>query len=146
MWQTNQNDSNLVLLGLQFLSSVACLVLLVNSKETLPHKEKEWHESLLHLYIVHKSGMLIYDHEFLKEAGKLDSNLVSGGIIGLGGVFCFDLLAQTIYVQYTFTFPLLLHILASFIGIMMFPVNFDFISEKYLPLFIQILLQLVIQD
>ena len=68
--------------------------------------------------------------------GIITGLLHSGGIIGLGGVFCFDLLAQTIYVQYTFTFPLLLHILASFIGIMMFPVNFDFISENYLPLYI----------
>lgn len=68
--------------------------------------------------------------------GSVTGLLYSGGIIGLGAVLCFDALMKTIYVQYTFTFPLLLHIITSFIGIMMFPVDFDFISENYLPLFI----------
>lgn len=68
--------------------------------------------------------------------GSLTGLLYSGGIIGLGAVLCFDALMKTIYVQYTFTFPLLLHIITSFIGIIMFPVDFDFISENYLPLFI----------
>ncbi len=68
--------------------------------------------------------------------GSITGLLYSGGIIGLGAVLCFDALMKTIFVQYTFTFPLLLHILVSFVGIMMFPVDFDFISENFLPLFI----------
>ena len=68
--------------------------------------------------------------------GSLTGLLYSGGIIGLGAVLCFDALMKTIYVQFTFTFPLLLHILASFVGIMMFPVDFDFISTNLLPIFI----------
>ena len=68
--------------------------------------------------------------------GSLTGLLYSVGIIGLGAVLCFDALMKTIYVQFTFTFPLLLHILASFVGIMMFPVDFDFISTNLLPIFI----------
>jgi hypothetical protein len=68
--------------------------------------------------------------------GSITGLLYSGGIIGLGAVLCLDALIKTIYVQFTFTFPLLLHILASFVGIIMFPVDFDFISANFLPLFI----------
>ena len=82
-WVNDQNEGNLVILGIQYLSTVMSLIFLVNSKETLPHKEKEWYESLFHLYIVHKSGMLLYDYEFIKEEDKIESDLVSGGIIGL---------------------------------------------------------------
>ena len=53
------------------------------SKETLPHKEKEWYESLIHFYVIHKSGLLLYEHEFTKVEERAESNLVSGGIIGL---------------------------------------------------------------
>ena len=67
---------------------------------------------------------------------SLTGLLYSVGIIGLGAVLCLDALMKTIYVQFTFTFPLLLHIFASFVGIMMFPVDFDFISTNFLPLFI----------
>jgi hypothetical protein len=68
--------------------------------------------------------------------GSITGLLYSGGIIGLGAVLCFDILKETIHVHFTFTFPLLLHILSSFIGIMMFPVDFDFISDNFLPFFI----------
>lgn len=68
--------------------------------------------------------------------GGVTGLLYSGGVIGLGGVICLDALAKTLYVHYTFTFPLLIHVLSSFIGIIMFPVDFDFISANYLPLFI----------
>jgi hypothetical protein len=68
--------------------------------------------------------------------GSVTGLLYSGGVIGLGGVICLDAIAKTLYVQYTFTFPLLIHVLSSFVGIMMFPVDFDFISNNYLPFFI----------
>ena len=67
------------------------------------------------------------------KIGLLTGNVFSLGVIGLGGVFCMDPFAKTIYVQYTFTFPLLLHILSGFAGIMMFPVNFNFISSSGFP-------------
>ena len=68
--------------------------------------------------------------------GALSGLLYSFGVIGLGGVLCIDAIAKTIYVHYTFTVPLLLHVLSSFTGIMMFPVNFDFLAGSGLPLFI----------
>lgn len=74
---------NLVILGFQYLACVITLILLFLSKETLPLKEKEWYESLIHFYVVHKSGLLLYEHEFTKVEGRAESDLVSGGIIGL---------------------------------------------------------------
>ncbi len=76
-------NANTILLGLQYLSGVICLAILVNSKEALPNKEKEWFESLKHLYVIHKSGILIYDHSFKDKKNDTESDLISGGIIGL---------------------------------------------------------------
>jgi hypothetical protein len=68
--------------------------------------------------------------------GLLSGNVYSFGVIGLGGIFCIDVVMQAIYVQYTFTFPLLVHILAGFAGIMLFPVHFDKLYASGFPLFI----------
>ena len=81
-WVSDPEKSDLVLLGILYLGSIICLVLLVNAKESLPHKEQEWFESLVHLYIIHESGILLYEHAFIKE-DRAQSDLVSGGIIGL---------------------------------------------------------------
>jgi hypothetical protein len=51
---------------------------------------------------------------------RIAGNLFSVGVIGLGGIVCLDVEDWSIYYQYTFTYPLLLHILSGFIGIMMF--------------------------
>ena len=51
---------------------------------------------------------------------RIAGNLFSAGVIGLGGIVCLDIEDWSIYYQYTFTYPLLLHILSGFIGIMMF--------------------------
>ncbi len=77
------NSYNMVIIGLQYLACVITLILLINSKETLPHKEMEWYESLIHFYVIHKSGLLLYEHEFIKVEERAESDLVSGGIIGL---------------------------------------------------------------
>lgn len=77
------NTYNLLILGLQYLASIITLILLSLSREALPHKEKEWYESLIHFYIIHKSGLLLYEHEFVKVEERVESDLVSGGIIGL---------------------------------------------------------------
>jgi len=68
--------------------------------------------------------------------GLLSGNVYSFGVIGLGGLFCLDAVMQTIHIQYTFTFPLLVHILAGFAGIMLFPVHFDKLYASGFPLFI----------
>jgi hypothetical protein len=68
--------------------------------------------------------------------GLLSGNVYSFGVIGLGGLFCLDVVMQTIHVQFTFTFPLLVHILAGFAGIMLFPVHFDKLYASGFPLFI----------
>jgi hypothetical protein len=75
-----------MILGLQYLASIITLILLSLSKEALPHKEKEWYESLIHFYIIHKSGLLLYEHEFIKVDERAESDLVSGGIIGLTSI------------------------------------------------------------
>jgi len=46
---------------------------------TLPIKN--WSDLLIHLYIIYKSGLLIYDHSFIGKENQ-DSSLISGGIIG----------------------------------------------------------------
>ena len=47
-------------------------------------------------------------------------NVFTVGVIGLGAVFCLDFFASTLYYQITFTLPLLVHVLAGFVGIMLF--------------------------
>lgn len=51
---------------------------------------------------------------------RIAGNLFSMGLIGLGAVVCFDIVDWSIYYQFTFTFPYLMHILSGFIGIMLF--------------------------
>ena len=82
-WVLDMDYYNLVILGFQYLACVLTLVLLFFSKEMLPLKEKEWYESLIHFYVIHKSGLLLYEHEFIKVEERAESDLVSGGIIGL---------------------------------------------------------------
>jgi hypothetical protein len=51
---------------------------------------------------------------------RIAGNIFSAGAIGLGAVFCLDLLQSTLHYQMTFTLPLLVHIIAGFVGIMLF--------------------------
>jgi hypothetical protein len=44
---------------------------------------KNWRESLMHIYIIHKHGIPLYDHAFLIETDIHDSTIISGGIIGM---------------------------------------------------------------
>jgi len=83
LFVSDSNYSSLLLLGFQYLACVISLILLMLSKETLPLKEKEWYDSLIHFYIIHKSGLLLYEHEFKEVKERIESDLVSGGIIGL---------------------------------------------------------------
>ena len=51
---------------------------------------------------------------------RIAGNIFTVGVIGLGAVLCLDLFASTLYYQITFTLPLLVHVLAGFVGIMLF--------------------------
>lgn len=66
--------------------------------------------------------------------GLLSGNVYSFGVLGLGAVVCIDPLLATVYIQQTFTLPLLIQILAGFAGIMMFPVHFDKLYTSGFPL------------
>jgi MFS family permease len=77
-------EAQAILTGAQSLSAIFCLVLLLIGEEALPHKEQEWYESLVHLFVIKDSGILLYEHEFIKEEDRTaQSDLISGGIIGL---------------------------------------------------------------
>lgn len=73
-----------VISGIQYMSAIACLVILLIGEEALPLKEQQWFDSLIHLYAIQESGVLMFDHEFIKEQDRTaQSDLISGGIIGL---------------------------------------------------------------
>lgn len=44
---------------------------------------KNWRESLMHIYIIYKHGIPLYDHAFLIEVDRHNSTIISGGIIGM---------------------------------------------------------------
>ena len=65
---------------------------------------------------------------------RFTGNLFSILLIGLGEIVCLDFEDWSIYYQYTFTCPLLFHILSVFIGIMMFAFNNIYPSENGPPI------------
>ncbi|MFX1257716.1 MAG: PAS domain-containing protein [Promethearchaeota archaeon] len=44
---------------------------------------KNWRKALIHIYIIYKSGIPLYDYSFTKTTSDSDASLISGGIIGL---------------------------------------------------------------
>lgn len=44
---------------------------------------KNWTDLLIHVYIIYKYGVLLYDHSFEEKTKTHDSVLISGGIIGM---------------------------------------------------------------
>ena len=44
---------------------------------------KNWKDSLIHLYIIYKSGIPLYDYSFGKKIKNYDPSLISGGLIGM---------------------------------------------------------------
>jgi len=42
-----------------------------------------WRDSLLHIYIFYKSGILLYDYPFVETVKKGDSILISGSLVGM---------------------------------------------------------------
>ncbi len=63
--------------------AIVVLFILMNMKEIISIKEQSWPDMLFHLYVIHESGMLLYEHSFKKVESTVESDLVSGGIIGL---------------------------------------------------------------
>ena len=65
---------------------MACILLLFIIsfiKEEISIREYNWPESLIKLYIIHESGILIHEYTFKESEETIDSDLVSGGIVGL---------------------------------------------------------------
>ncbi|MFX0073523.1 MAG: PAS domain S-box protein [Candidatus Hermodarchaeota archaeon] len=44
---------------------------------------KDWRDSLIHLYIIYKSGIPLYNYSFFNNKDDVDASLISGGIIGM---------------------------------------------------------------
>ena len=74
--------SDIFLIGVVNFASIVCLVFLMNTRETVSAKEKNWIDNLIHLYVIHESGMLLYEHSFIKEE-LAEADLISGGFVGL---------------------------------------------------------------
>ncbi|MFX1337706.1 MAG: hypothetical protein ACFFDK_03770 [Promethearchaeota archaeon] len=80
-----------VISGTIFMFCMFCLIFLLNMRETLPYKEQEWKNYLIHMYIIHNSGILLYEHSFVKEKDEfgeknVSSDLKAGGIIGVKNI------------------------------------------------------------
>ncbi|MFX1276390.1 MAG: hypothetical protein ACFFBP_04475 [Promethearchaeota archaeon] len=76
--------AELYLIGLISFSLIIILFFLSNTKEIISFKEQNWPEDLLRLYVIHESGLLLYEYAFTNvEKDLTDSDLVSGGFIGL---------------------------------------------------------------
>jgi len=77
--------------GTIFMACIFCFIFLLNMRETLPSKEQEWKKFLIHMYIIHNSGILLYEHRFIKESPDtkkkdVSADLKAGGIIGVKNI------------------------------------------------------------
>ncbi len=75
-----------IIMGTIFMGSIICLIFLLYWRETLPRKEQDWKEMLIHMYIIHNSGILLYNHAFIREEEtetEVSSDLKAGGLIGV---------------------------------------------------------------
>ncbi len=80
----DETSAGLFLVGLAFFFLVGSMFFLSNTKEIISIKEQNWPDKLLRLYVIHESGMLLYEYVFNEvEKDLVDSDLVSGGFIGL---------------------------------------------------------------
>ena len=74
--------AEIFLVGIVNFVAILSLFFLVNMKETLSSKEQNWPDKLIHLYVIHESGVLLYEHSFIDEE-LLEADLISGGFVGL---------------------------------------------------------------
>lgn len=75
--------SDIVLIGIVNFASIVSLFFLVNSSEAVSAKEQNWYDYLIHLYLIHESGVLLYDYSFVDDKETIESDLASGGLTGL---------------------------------------------------------------
>ncbi|MHA1731871.1 MAG: MFS transporter [Promethearchaeota archaeon] len=68
-------------LALSSLSVVLVLFVLANTQRRVSGREAMWPESLYHLYVIHESGIVVFEHSF-REEDLVESDLVGGGIVG----------------------------------------------------------------
>lgn len=66
-----------------FLACIILLFILANISYDMSKDEQNWPDSLIHMYIIHYSGLLLYEHTFREEKDLATADLVSGGLIGL---------------------------------------------------------------
>ncbi len=66
-----------------FMACILLLFIISFIKEEISIKEYNWPSSLIKLYIIHDSGILLYEYSFKESEAGVDSDLVSGGIVGL---------------------------------------------------------------
>jgi hypothetical protein len=78
----SQFTADIFIIGIVNFASIITLVFLTNTTETVSPKERNWAKNLLHIYVIHESGILLYDRSFIKEE-LLEADLVSGGFVGL---------------------------------------------------------------
>ena len=67
---------------------VFILVWMMVGKDILVSKEKNWAKSLKTLFVISKSGICLYNHDFIlkyqpKEEGEFDEDLISGAFTGV---------------------------------------------------------------
>lgn len=72
-----------VTLNASALAIILILFILANTREKVSYKEASWPDKLNRLYVVHESGVLLFEHDFAHETHDVESDLVSGGIVGL---------------------------------------------------------------
>ncbi len=66
-----------------FLVCIISLFIMSNIQSTGAAEEQNWPRSLIHLYVIHNSGLLLYERSFRGESSFVTADLVSGGLIGL---------------------------------------------------------------
>ncbi|MFO8017682.1 MAG: hypothetical protein R6U96_03545 [Promethearchaeia archaeon] len=80
----NKYTREIFIIGVINLGSIISLFLLSNIEETVNPKEQNWPDYLIHLFVIHESGMLLYEKSFKPiDEDAIESDLASGGFIGL---------------------------------------------------------------
>jgi hypothetical protein len=85
---TNDSAVENILSGSIFMSCIICFMFLLYMRETLPRKEQAWKDFIYYVYIIHDSGLLLYEHSFQEDKesninDQVSSDLKAGGIIGV---------------------------------------------------------------
>jgi hypothetical protein len=66
-----------------FMACIVLLFILTNINYDFSRDEQHWPDALIHMYIIHNSGLLLHEHTFRPESNLAASDLISGGLMGL---------------------------------------------------------------